>query len=92
MKSSNICKDVYRLIVLKQRRTRREMKIKIHENIMKSWKMRELLYFMYFMYFMSYVIIVNKNKTKVVHFVYTPDIMSRASLHIRCSEEFIIVN
>jgi len=36
---------------------------------------------------------VNNNKTKVVHFVYTPDIMSRASLHtryrkilIRCSQ------
>jgi len=36
-----------------------------------------------FIFYVSYVMIVNNNKTKVVHFVYTPDIMSRASLHIR---------
>jgi len=41
-------------------------------------KMRELLDFMCVM-----SLIVNNDKTKVVHFVYTPDIMSRAYLHTR---------
>jgi len=34
-------------------------------------------------YYVSYVMIVNNNKTKVVHSVYTPDIMLRVSLHTR---------
>jgi len=47
-------------------------------------KMRELLDFMYVT-----PLLVNNNKTKVVHFVYTPDIMPRASLHTRYRNNYI---
>jgi len=43
-------------------------------------------------FYVHYVMIVNNNKRKSFIFVYTPDILSRASLHTRYRKILIVYN
>jgi len=75
--SNNMFNDRYRLVVKNNVKLDAKLKLKFMNTL---WRHENagIIGFL-----VRNVIIVNNNKTKVVLFVYTPDITSRESLHTR---------
>jgi len=75
---SKIYEDAYRLC-----KNNVEMHAKLKSKLMKIKHYNVMIDAGIIRFYVRYLVIVNNNNTKVVHFLYTPDIMSRASLHTR---------